>query len=170
MAKTEKLGDAIEFDRLNTLFNAGGEFTAEEHLWFRDKLLEQWENDKAALEIAKENEMAKRKAIVKFAFDPTKEKGTERIELANGYELKSVKKLNYNVNQDTVNAVLDKLEAVDSEAKFVAERLIKWKADLSVSEYNDLKAEYKVIIDECITTSDGAPTLEIVPPKGQKRK
>lgn len=172
MAKSEKLGDIVEFDRLNALFIAGkaDEFTAEEHLWFRDKVLAQWEESKSALEIAKENEMTQRKQVVAFAFDPEKKKGTERIELANGYELKSVKKLNYNVNQDTVNDALDKIEALDEQGKFIVERIIKWKAELSVSEYNDLDERYRKIIDEVITTSDGAPTLEIVPPKGQKRK
>ena len=162
--------DKAEFDRLDALNAANGEFTAEEHLKYRDWLLAQWEDTKVALESAKNVEMEQRKKVVAFAFDPTKEKGTERIPLENGYELKAVKKLNYNVDQDKVNAVLDKFEALDEQSKFVSERLIKWKADLSITEYNSLTEKQKAVIDECITTSDGAPTLEIVPPKDKKRK
>lgn len=170
MAFKMNTADATEFARLSALQAAEGEFSLEEHIWFRDKLLQQWEQSKSDLEVAKLAEMDQRKLVVAFAFDPNKEKGTERIPLENGYELKAVKKINYNVNQETVNAVLDELEAQGDEAKFIAERVIKWKAELSVSEYNDLSDKYKAIIDKCVTTSDGAPTLEIVPPKGQKRK
>jgi hypothetical protein len=170
MAFKLNTADQTEFARLAALHAADGEFSAEEHLKYRDWLLAQWEDSKSVLEVAKAAEMEQRKKVVSFAFDPNKEKGTERIPLENGYELKAVKKINYNVNQETVNNVLDKFESVSPENKFVAERLIKWEAALSVSEYNNLTEAQKKIIDECITTSDGAPTLEIVAPKGSKRK
>lgn len=162
----------VEFERLSALVAEGkqAEFTAEEHLFYRNFLLAKWEAIKSALAEAKESEMNLRKQVVSFAFNTTQLKGTERIPLENGYELKSVKKLNYNVNQDMVNEALDEIENLDAEGKFISERLIKWTADLSVSEYNDLDEKYKKIIDKVITTSDGAPTLEIVAPKGTKRK
>lgn len=160
-----------EANRLHVLVNQGkkDDFSAEEHLFYRDYLLEQWECSKIALEIAKNNEMDLRKRVVDFAFDPEKKKGTENIELENGYKAKAVKKINYKVNQDTINSVLDRIENLGAEGKFIAERVIKWTADLSVSEYNDLDPKYKVILDEAITTTEGAPTLEIVAPKDKKR-
>lgn len=166
----ENLQAAIEFERLSILLQNKGEFTAEEHLWYRDELLKKWEASKLQLETAKANEMDQRKAFVAFAFDPDKQSGTERIELENGYQAKAVKKLNYNVNQDTVNDALDKIENLDAQGKFIAERLIKWKAELSLTEYNQLEAKYKVIIDQVISTSEGAPSLEIVAPKNQKKR
>jgi len=167
-AMTKSTPDEIEFARLQALFVEGGEFSPQEHIFFRDKLLEQWEQSKVALELAKDFEMSHRKAIVLFAFDPEKNSGTENVELANGYKLKSVKKLNYNVDQANVNAALDKIEAFGEKGKVIAERLIKWKADLSLSEYKTLSEEYKAIIDEVITISEGSPTLEIVKPKDKK--
>lgn len=169
MATAKPTPDQLEFTRLQVLFDENGEFLPQEHIWFRDKLLEQWEQSKVALETAKANEMEQRKLIVSFAFNPDKVSGTETIELANGYKLKSVKKLNYNVNQETVNDALDKIEALDPEGKFIAERLIKWKADLSLTEYKGLPDKYRVLIDEAITTSEGAPALEIVEPKDKKK-
>lgn len=101
---------------------------------------------------------------------PNKKSGTERIELANGYEAKAVKKVNYNLNQDLVNDCLDAIENIGgAEGKIIAERLVKWKADLSMTEYKLLDPKYKVLIDKAITTTDGAPSLEIVAPKNTKK-
>lgn len=149
--------------------------TETDKLFWRDHLLAKWEASKKALEVAKADEMEQRKAVVAFAFDPNKKAGTERVELANGYELKAVKKINYGFVK-TPDGKLDK-NAVDSalraiEAKpngeLIAERLVKWNPDLSLTEYKQLPADMKAIIDAVIVTTDGAPSLEIVPPKGQR--
>lgn len=46
------------------------ELSEQDHITYRDYLLESWEQSKVALETAKESEMNKRKAFVTFAFDP----------------------------------------------------------------------------------------------------
>lgn len=142
----------------------------------RDKLLKAWEDSKVQLELAKAAEMDLRKAFVKFAFSVDKLEGTERIPLHNGYEAKAVKKLNYVLVSpvegvavvDAVDQALTEIESMAPEGKFIAERLIKWSCDLSISEYRGLDAKFKAVIDKVIETREGAPTLEIVPPKGQK--
>ncbi|URA06966.1 hypothetical protein Pfeifenkraut_BL30069 [Xanthomonas phage Pfeifenkraut] len=151
--------------------------------WFaeRDRILAAWEASKLTLEKAKEDEMNLRKEFVKFAFDNEKLSGTERVELNNGYQAKAVKKLNFkfvsrdeNVKVvDAVDKSLTEIEALGGEAPFIADRLVKWSADLSVGEYNKLTEsetgrKIKAIIDNVIETTEGAPTLEIVPPKGSK--
>lgn len=153
-----------------------------EWLHERDRILAKWESDKIALEKAKADEMESRKAFVAFAFDKDKLEGTERIALNNGYEAKAVKKLNYNLVSpvegvgvvEAVDNALTALEALGPEGKFVADRLVKWSCDLSLSEYRKLDemangAQYHAIIDKVIETKEGAPTLEIIPPKGTKR-
>lgn len=148
----------------------------------RDRLLAKWEADKAALEKAKADEMESRKAFVKFAFDNEKLEGTERIELNNGYQAKAIKKLNYCLVSpiegvsvvDAVDLALTEIEALGPEGKFIADRIVKWSADLSVSEYRKLDEipngeKIKSIIDRVVETREGAPTLEIVPPKGSKK-
>jgi hypothetical protein len=145
-------------------------------LFYRDHLLMAWESAKQHLEQAKASEMTLRVQVVKFAFDPTKQKGTERIELANGYEAKAVKKINYGfvkgfdnkVNKTAIDAALSKIEAMGEVEKYIAGNLVKWTPELSVSTYNELTPPVKAIIDTVIVTSDGAPTLEIVPPKGKR--
>jgi len=148
------------------------EFEAE-----RTRLLVEWEAQKAALEVAKEKEMTARKAVVDFAFDPNKTSGTERIELANGYQAKAVKKINYGfvkdaegkLNKRAIDKALERIEKIGGPVgELIAERLVKWTPDLSLTEYKQLDEKFKKIIDEVIVTSEGAPTLEIIAPKAPK--
>lgn len=145
--------------------------------FYRDFLLARWEAAKATLEKAKADEMDWRKAVVKFAFDPNKKSGTEHIELDNGYEAKAVKKQNYGFikNLETnrtdkakIDAALTAIELRSPAGSIIAERLVKWTPDLSLTEYKQLPAEDKEIIDSVLIVTDGAPTLEIVAPKGSK--
>jgi hypothetical protein len=134
----------------------------------QNDLLGAWRTAKTALENAKETEMELRKQVQKMFF-PTPEKGTQRVDLPMGYKLKLVHKINYNLgNNDLVNKALDEMAAVGNEGTFIAERLVTWKPSLSISEYNALSPQYKAIINKVLTTSDGAPTLEIEEPKAKK--
>lgn len=148
------------------------EFEAE-----RTRLLVEWEAQKAALEVAKEKEMTARKAVVDFAFDQNKTSGTERIELGNGYQAKAVKKINYGfvkdaegkLNKRAIDKALEKIEKIGGAVgELIAERLVKWTPDLSLTEYKQLDEKYKKVIDEVIVTTEGAPTLEIIAPKAPK--
>ena len=147
-----------------------------------DETLMKWEQAKATLDAAKEAEMSLRKLYVAIASDPTKQKGTENLALGNGYKAKVVKKINYGfvknadnkVDVDKIHDAQDAIEKLGNEGAFLADRLIKWSAELSVSEYNKLEPEsnpthkaVKAALDKVIVTSEGAPTLEIVAPKGK---
>lgn len=151
-------------------------YTEAEFVAERDRLLLAWEESKKALDVAKEKEMEQRKAVVAFAFDPNKESGTERIELGNGYQAKAVKKLNYGfvktedgkLNKTAIDKALAKIEKTGPAGELIAERLVKWTPDLSLTEYKQLPEKLKSIIDEVIVTSEGAPTLEIIAPKAPK--
>lgn len=147
---------------------------ADRDFYFKQVLL-QWETAKQELEAAKAREMDLRKQCVAIGFDPDKKSGTERVELGGGYEAKAVKKINYGfvknpegkTDKRAIDAALSKIEADGEVGMMIAERLIKWTPDLSLTEYKQLPAKYKPIIDAVIVTSDGAPTLEIIPPKGK---
>lgn len=152
-----------------------------EFLEFHDKTLQNWEQAKAALEAAKEAEMSLRKLYVAIASNPDQMKGTENIILANGWKAKVVKKINFGwikgpddkVNYEAVHDAQDKIEEMGNEGSFLADRLFKWTCELSVSEYNKLEAsnpthaKIKAELDKVIVTSSGAPTLELVAPKGK---
>jgi len=148
------------------------EFEAE-----RNRLLILWDESKKALEVAKETEMTARKKAVEFSFDQGKNSGTERIELGNGWQAKAVKKVNYGwvktedgkLNKNAIEIALQKIETIGGQTgELIAERLVKWTPDLSLTEYNLLSQEYRAIIDEVIVTTDGAPSLEIIAPKSPK--
>ena len=151
-------------------------YTEAEFIAERDRLLLSWEESKKVLEVAKEKEMEQRKAVVAFAFDPNKESGTERIEIGNGYQAKAVKKINYGfvktedgkLNKAAIDKALAKIEKDGAMGELIAERLVKWTPDLSLTEYKQLDEKFKKIIDEVIVTSEGAPTLEIIAPKTPK--
>lgn len=134
-----------------------------------EQILGQWEKAKTEMAKWKDLEMQCRVAYIEMVSDANKLTGTENIELQNGYKAKIVKKQNYNVNQDTVNDALDQIENTGEAGKLIAERLIKWKAELSKTEYDQLSDAHKKIIDNVITVTPGTPTLEIVAPKSKKQ-
>jgi len=136
----------------------------------------QMQDDIAAL---KEKEMELRKYIVAREF-PKKQEGTNTKELGEGYKLKAVIKYNYNLaDNDTVEKCLDHISALGNEGPFIADRLVSWKPSFLKTEYNDLlerksKGDERAIkilsiVDEMLTITEGAPTLDIVEPKGKKK-
>lgn len=141
----------------------------------RDRLLMAWEASKKTLESAKADEMELRNAFVKFAFDPSKTAGTERIELGGGYQAKAVKKETYGFikNQEgktdtmAINAALAKIEHSFEGGSVYAQRLVNWEPNFSVSEYKKLPAEVREVIDEVLEVKQGTPTLEIIAPKSK---
>lgn len=152
------------------------QYTDAEFYAKRDQLILQWQASKNALEVAKQDEIKLRQEVVHFTFDPTKVKGTENVELGNGYKLKAVKKLNFGwikrddgkTNKDAIEDALVKIEERSPAGALIAERLVKWTPELSQTEYNLLSAEDKTAIDAVIVTTEGTPSLELVEPKATK--
>lgn len=138
----------------------------------RDAKILAWEQAVKALAAAKDAEAALRKEVLAeaFAFDPEAlREGTENFELGNGYKLKAVFKISRTMNNadDAVDKVLTKIEKTGPEDPFIAERLVKWKPELSVSEYKKLPEKFKKLIDEVVVSKEAMPTLELVAPKSK---
>lgn len=146
-----------------------------------DGLIMLWERQKKAFEVLKEDEMDLRKVATKVLLkrSETVKEGVNNIDLGQGYVAKVGVKYNYKLDSDNdkVEEALDKIELVGNEGKFIADRLVKWSADLSVTEYKKLvedapaSAAAKQILDiinGVVTVTDGAPTLEIKEPKVKK--
>lgn len=127
----------------------------------RDEQILAWQEAKKQLDALKESEMAMRKHIVASQFDADKI-GAQNVELGKGWKLKAVTKVRYNVDRDTdkVDNVLDQLE------DWQADRLVKWKPELSVSEYKKLDDEDRAKVDAIVTIVPSSPELSLVPPKG----
>ena len=138
----------------------------------RDAKILAWEAAVKALAAAKDAEAALRKEVLAeaFAFDPEAlREGTENFELGNGYKLKAVFKISRNLNNENeaVDKLLSKIEKTGPEGAFIAERLVKWKPELSVTEYKNLPDKFRKIIDEVVTSKEATPALELVAPKSK---
>ena len=138
----------------------------------RDAKILQWQESVKALAAAKDAEAALRREVLAeaFQFDPEAlREGTENFELGNGYKLKAVFKISRNLNNENeaVDKVLSKIEKTGPEGQFVAERLVKWKPELSVSEYKKLPEKFKKLFDEVVTSKEAMPSLELVAPKSK---
>lgn len=137
----------------------------------KEEKLQKWLDAKKALDVAKQTESKARTAVVEaFPFDANVQEGTQRLPLANGWELKVVKKLNYKLDDKdgATDKALEKIEKLGPEGVFIAERLVKWKPDISVAEYRKLDDKFKTIIDSVLTTTPGLPTLELIDPNEKK--
>ena len=138
----------------------------------RDAKILAWEAAVKALAAAKDAEAALRKEVLAeaFAFDPEAlREGTENFELGNGYKLKALFKISRNLNNENeaVDKVLAKIEKTGPEGVFIAERLVKWKPELSVTEYKKLPEKFKKLFDEVVTSKEAMPSLELVAPKSK---
>ncbi|WLJ71063.1 hypothetical protein [Sphingomonas phage Kimi] len=146
----------------------------------RDRLLLKWQESQKALAAAKETEMEDRKAAAAFVLDATEKKeGVNNHDLGHGYTAKVTRKVNYKLvgGNDKIIETEEAAEKVGNEGKFIIERLIKWTAELSVSEYKKLVADAKdgsvtatkvlEIVTPIVETTDGAPALEIKEPKAK---
>lgn len=139
------------------------------HYWNNiDNVMQAWKDASETLDKAKQVEMDLRRAVFEVKF-PGHGEGTTRVPLANGYHLKAVGKMNYNLanKEGETEGALTKLAAAGPEGAFIADRLVKWTPELSITEYRKLAPHYKTIIDTVLTIKPGAPTLEIEAPKTQ---
>lgn len=139
----------------------------------RDRLLAEWETAKTVLEKAKESEMTARKAAQLFAFGNAAKEGINNQDLANGYQLKFGKKLNYkfSATNTQIDEAEDKASQIGNRGTFLFERIVTWTPNFSKSEYNKLDAEdpsdlaVKAIIDDLLEITEATGSLEIKAPK-----
>jgi len=128
----------------------------------------EWQDAKAALEAAKANELALRNEIVELYSDvkDPNHAGTENMQTQTG-KLKIVHKLNYTLgNGDMVEKALDKIEASQEGGNVIAERLVSWKPELSLTNYKLLTSAQRAIIDTVLTIKPATKTVEFVPTVG----
>ena len=138
----------------------------------RDAKILAWQDAVKTLAAAKEAEATLRKEVLGdcYGFNPEAlREGTENVELGNGYKLKAVFKISYTFNnaEDGVDKALSKIEKAGTEGAFIAERLVRWKPELSVTEYKKLPEKFKKLIDEVLVTKESTPSLELVAPKSK---
>lgn len=132
-----------------------------------EEKLATWYTTKQQLDALKEQERVMRDEIVSALATSDKLEGTENIDIGNGYKLKVVKKLNYSLDKQKLDDVLIHIEDNFENGKFLVERLVKYKPEMSTAEYKKLPQEVKVIFDAVVTTKEAAPSIDIVAPKNK---
>ena len=144
--------------------------------------LSAWQNEKTNLTIAKENEFGLRIAIIKDIFDPTKFEGSETVAIGNGWKLKVYKRQDYSAGKDNTKVTELLAFVADHVDVGLAQELVRWQAELSVTAYKKLLSELnklestdsekhlklKELLGLTITIIPGAPSLELVPPEEKK--
>lgn len=108
----------------------------------------------------KATEMLLRIKIFKHYF-PLPEEGTNSADLADGYVLKGVHKIDRKIDV----AALTVLKDLFAEKLIKIDDLVKWDPALKVKEYRELTAEQIQLFDRCLIVKPGSPALEIVLPK-----
>lgn len=146
----------------------------------QDGMLMLQQRAKQNLDYWKEKEMEYRKVCAAFLV-PDKTEGTNTVDLGNGYQAKVGIKYNYKLNNDNdiVWAGLDKIKALGNEGSFIADRLVSWSPSFLLTEYRQLQEDAEKgsqfakdalkIVNEFMTITDAAPTLDIKEPKAKKK-
>lgn len=128
-----------------------------------DALVAEWATADLALDTAKKREKDLREQVVEalFADAPI---GTNNHELPTGDTLACMKKLNYKLDAETTaNAQTAVAFLIGHE---LTKRLVKWKPELSLSEYKKLPDNARAIIDKVLTITPATPSLELKTKKG----
>ena len=144
----------------------------------RDRLILDWTQKQNELEIAKAAENEARLKLAQLCFPDPKE-GTNTLELGNGYKLKLEHKMNYTLHNGkdahktdgreafATTKALNAIEKLGNEGAFIAERLVSWKPELSLTEYRALDKQYRELIDKALKISPATPSLKFETPKGK---
>ena len=133
-----------------------------------DQLILAWKESQKELARIKKEEMELRNKVIAVIFNPSPDaEGTQNFDLGNNYKLKAVFKQSYSLqNKDgQLDKAIARMEKLGDEAEYIIDRLIKWKPELSISEYKNLPNAYCKILESALTIKPSAPSLELVEPK-----
>lgn len=130
-------------------------------------IINQWHKLKSQLAQVKLDNKAdtelefKLRAKVKTFFTDVCEGAKNVLELGNGYSLKM--KQGYTRKVDTATVV--SLSEAMAQMNIPISMLFKVRYDLDLAVYRKLTDEQKKLVDQAITLTEDAPTIELVEPK-----
>lgn len=141
--------------------------TINAHHNMRAAVLADWNNAKAELKKAQARENELRNQVIGLFSEKVNDAtatGTENCEAPGGV-VKIVRKMNYSftADNDGIDTVLDKIEKSVEGGNIIAERLVKWKPELSLTEYKLLSPAHKKLIDGVLSSKPATPSVEFVP-------
>lgn len=121
-------------------------------------LLTQWQDAQDALKDAKALELELREKIVERYFKGVNDAGTYHAQVGER-DVVLTKKFNYKLDQKTTLAAQQAV--AEKVGQVLAARVVKWKPELSLTEYKQLPDEARAIIDEVLTITPATPAIEI---------
>lgn len=133
----------------------------------RDATLLLWQEQKTQLDYFKQEEMKTRKVVVENEF-ANAGKGTSRVPLGNGYQLKAVKTETLSVikNEADKENPYSHLPALMKDLPaHVASSILTWKPEVNTKVYNALTDAEREMVNKFVLLKDGSPALEIEAPK-----
>lgn len=134
----------------------------------RDTAIQTWKDAQAQLAFWKDAELMARNAAIEQTFTEPVDAGTMNYDLGKGYKLKAVFRENYKLEKgDALEKALAKIEAMGERGLLITERVIRWKPELSKTEYDLMPDEMRAILDTVLTVEPGTPSLELVEPATQ---
>lgn len=124
----------------------------------QDKIT-RWKDADTNQKAWREIELKLRGELVAQLFPRTDVTGTENHDLAAGWKLSVTKGIDYKLDGDKTEAVLEGFD--DSTAAL----LVKWEPKLSVANYKKLSADDQAKFADVLTTKPSSPQLKLVEPK-----
>lgn len=136
-----------------------------------EQLIAHWHKTAQLAATWKAKEAALREEVVNRIFANNVMAGTYNYELGQGYKLKCVRKDTYKpvtkVNGEgiTISDALQRIRELGNEGNFIADRIIKWNPELSITEFKQSPDNIKKIILDAVIIKPAMPTLEVIEPK-----
>jgi hypothetical protein len=132
-------------------------------------LFAQWNTQAAIAKAAVEAERNLRAQVIEAYSDaqafPEFASGTESVDIGEGFDLKILHSLDYKLDNandcERLDKVLDQIEKSMEGGAIIAERLVKWKPELSVSEYKLLAPAQKAMIDTVLTIKPASKSVKV---------
>lgn len=126
-----------------------------------EQLTTEWWAASQALDTLKVRELALRVELFKRQFpSPVEGSAENKVPLGGGYILQADHKINRNVDEAVVSALMK-----GDNTRPLAEKVFRYKPELVLKAFRDLSDEEKKIVADAVTEKPGTPALKIVLPK-----
>jgi hypothetical protein len=125
--------------------------------------MSEWNTVSKTLAAAKETEMILRKELFEHLFTNPDE-GVNTADLAGGWKAKGEYKLTRKLDITQLQHMRERLQSIDVSI----DTLVRYKPELDITAYRGLTPATLAVFNEMVTTTPGAPTLTLVPPKSAK--
>ncbi len=121
----------------------------------------EWSATKIKLAKLKIEESTMRSKLFAFYFPLAKE-GKTVEQMPEDWYLEGTQKMNRKIDEAALKAVMEQLPEGSED------RLIKWKPELKLREYNKLHKKQQAIMDEAIIMTKATGSMKLCPPKKKK--